>query len=111
MLEMRSATLERILNPVCFASIGKNALIASVIALLPTIALAVPSEDTGTEDEPSRHIVEQRILSQPARILEQMKGSVCGTGPLYAGKVDDPVFVTSLYKPACTITLAPPGPR
>ena len=45
------------------------------------------------------------------RIIEQMKGSVCGTGPFYAGNVDDPIYVTPLMHPTCTITATPPAQR
>lgn len=99
------------LNAGSFVPTRKMMLIASVIALLPSIALAMPPQDIGTGAVPARQMVEQRVLDQPARILQQMKGSVCGTGPVYAGKVDDPVFVTPLFNPTCAITPRPPVPR
>ena len=71
----------------------------------------MPAQDSGTGQEPAQQMVDHRILDESARILQQIKGSVCGTGPIYAGKVDDPVFVTPLVKTSCTITQTPPGPR
>ena len=60
---------------------------------------------------PVRHRVEQRILDEPTRILEQVKGSVCGSGPYYAGNVDDPVFVTPLLHTSCSIAPTAPDRR
>lgn len=111
MLRTTGTMLLPMLDVGSFSSPCKKLLPACLVALLPSIALAVPPQDTGTGQEPARQVVEQRILDQPTRILEQMKGSVCGTGPFYAGRVDDPVFVTPLLKAACTITRTPPGPR
>jgi hypothetical protein len=83
----------------------------SVIALLPSTTWAGPSVDIETDKVRGRQSVEQRILDEPARIIEQMKGSVCGTGPFYAGNVDDPIYVTPLMHPTCTITATPPAQR
>jgi hypothetical protein len=83
----------------------------SIIALLPGSSWAGPSADTEADKERGRRSVEQRVLDEPGRIIEQMKGSVCGTGPFYAGNVDDPIYVTPLMHPICTITATPPAQR
>jgi hypothetical protein len=101
----------QIMNASAFLPSRKKLFLGCFVALLPSFALAVPSQDIETGQEPARQIVEQRILDQPTRILQQMKGSVCGTGPFYAGRVDDPIFVTPFLKTACTITQTPPDPR
>ena len=85
--------------------------VLSVIALLPSTTWAGSSADIETDKKRGRQSVEQRILDEPTRIIEQMKGSVCGTGPFYAGNVDDPIYVTPLMHPTCTITATPPAQR
>ena len=85
--------------------------VLSVIALLPGTTWAGPSADVETDKERSRQRVEQRILDERSRIIEQIKSSVCGTGPFYAGNVDDPIYVTPLMHPTCTITATPPAQR
>ena len=86
-------------------------LVPTVFALLPGITCAaIP----GARDDlpgPVSHRVELKILDEPTRILEQIKGSVCGSGPYYAGNVDDPVFVTPLFRTNCTITPVAPDQR
>jgi hypothetical protein len=86
-------------------------LIPAVLALLPGIAYAAIQGGHDDLPEPSRHRVELKILDEPARILEQVKGSVCGNGPYYAGNVDDPVYVTPLFHTNCTIAPTAPGQR
>lgn len=85
--------------------------VLSAIALLPSTTWAAPSAGIETDKERGRERVEQRILDEPARIIEQIKGSVCGTGPFYAGTVDDPIYVTPLMHLTCTITASPPAQR
>jgi len=111
MLGMANDILDAISCERPFVRILINTAAASVLLLAPNISLAMPSRDTDAENEPPKQKIELRILTQPAKILEQMKGSVCGTGPFYAGKVDDPIFVTPLYNPTCTIMATPPSPR
>jgi hypothetical protein len=85
--------------------------VLSVIVLLPSTTWAGQSADIETDHERGRQRVEQRILDEPARIIEQIRGSVCGTGPFYAGTVGDPIYVTPLFHPTCTITATPPAQR
>ena len=94
-----------------FVRILRNATAACVLLLASNISLAMPSRDTDAENEPPTQKIELRILTESAKILEQIKGSVCGTGQFYAGKVDDPIFVTPLYKPTCIIVATPPSQR
>ena len=82
---------------------------ALVFALLPVAALAAPSSNIEPPREPTRQTVEQRVLDEPGKALEQLRGSVCGTGPVYVGNADAPVFVTPLFHPTCTI--APTAPE
>jgi hypothetical protein len=103
------AILPASVNAGCF--MVRLILVALVIAASSGFALASPSLDTTTANEPARHRIEQRISDQPARILEQIRGSVCGTGPIYVGNADDPIMVTPLMHTTCTITAVPPDPR
>jgi hypothetical protein len=82
-----------------------------VLFALPSPTWAGPSADIETDKDRGRQSVEQRILDEPSRIIEQMKGSVCGTGPFYAGNIDEPIYVTPLMHPTCTITATPPIQR
>jgi len=86
-------------------------LILAVVSLPLGVTYAALSD--GREDfmPSARQRVEQKVLDQPARILEQVKRSVCGSGPFYAGKVDDPVFVTPLFHTSCTIAPTAPDRR
>ncbi len=83
------------------------------LAVIAWPGLACAALSDGREDSvPSaRRRVEQRIVDEPARILEQLKGSVCGNGPYYAGNVDNPVFVTPLFQTRCTLAPAAPDRR
>jgi hypothetical protein len=83
-------------------------LLAIVITALPGVARADLAQDVAPQ--PTR-VADQRMLDQDARVLQQIKASVCGTGPVYVGKVDDPIFVTPRFKPACSLTETPPGAR
>ena len=80
------------------------------IGLLSVTCAATPSSNHELA-EPTKYQVEQRVLDQPARILEQIKGSVCGSGPYYAGNADDPVFVRPLFHSTCTISPVAPNRR
>ena len=86
------------------------ALTPIAIAFLSTTCAGKPSNGD-EQDPPTKFQVEQRVLDQPARILEQIKGSVCGSGPYYAGNVDDPVFVTPLLHASCSISPIAPDRR
>jgi hypothetical protein len=107
MLHTTGTMVLRIMDTVVFLPLRRKLLIGCLVAMLPCFAWAMPTQDIETGQEPARQIVEQRIQDQPTRILDQMKGSVCGTGPFYAGTVDNPIFVTPLLKTACTITQIP----
>ncbi len=86
-------------------------LTLAVIALPPGVASAILSDDREVSNTSARRRVEQRILDEPARVLEQVKRSVCGGGPYYAGSVDDPVLVTPLLRTSCTIAPTAPDRR
>ena len=90
-------------------------LVASVATLLSGGASAMQSTDVGLDNLPGgRQIerrVEQRVVSPTDKILEQMKGSVCGTGPIYVGPVDAPILVSPKLSLRCTITGAAPRPE
>jgi hypothetical protein len=73
--------------------------------LLPVTAIAKAPDPPVAA--PNRHTVDLRVQTDTERALQQMKGSVCGTGPFYAGSVADPVFVTPLLRTRCTITQTP----
>jgi len=80
------------------------------ILLLPATAAANAVLGIGTNAGPSRQGFDERIQDQDSRALQQMKGAVCGTGPIYVGTVDDPILVKPLFNPSCTIaspTVAP----
>ena len=111
MLRPASALLPRIANARALLPASGIILVLSIIALLPSTTRAGPSVDIETDKERGKQRVEQRILDEPARIIEQIKSSVCGTGPFYAGNVDDPIYVTPLMHPTCTITATPPAQR
>jgi hypothetical protein len=106
MLRLARTLLSRIANASALPSKPRIMPILSVIALLPSTTWAGSSADIETDKNRGRQSVEQRILDE--RIIEQIKGSVCGTGPFYAGNVDDPIYVTPLMHPTCTITATPP---
>ena len=84
-------------------------LLAAIVGLLPGAGLAEPAPDAASARQPVRQIVELRVQMQSEKILDQIKGAVCGTGPIFAGTVDDPVFVTPRLRPACTISMTRPG--
>jgi hypothetical protein len=87
-------------------------LAAAVVALLVIGAAPMPPADFEPEDRPNERQIERRaeqhVLSPTEKILEQMKSSVCGTGPIYAGSVDAPVFVRPLLNMRCTLTQSEP---
>jgi len=109
MLRLARTLLSRIANARALPSKPRIMPILSVIALLPSTTWARSSADIETDKNRGRQSVEQRILDDPTRIIEQIKGSVCGTGPFYAGNVDDPIYVTPLMHPTCTMTATPPA--
>jgi len=82
-----------------------------LILSLPATATAEAISDVGMNPLPARQGVDLRIQDQDTRALQQIKGAVCGTGPIYAGTVDDPIFVKPLFNPSCTIASPTGGPR
>ena len=87
---------------------------------LALIILIVSFPVTGSADQASefargragnQHDIDLHVQDQDERALRQMKDAVCGTGPIYAGTVDNPILVKPLFKPACTITDRPSLPR
>ena len=115
MRQIVNAIIAKILNVVSQLFVSKRIkrilYAVSIVLLLPGVALAEASGDTDTRPEPAKRTVEQRIVDQRTRILEQIKGSVCGTGPFYAGNVDEPIFATPLIQTTCTVLPAPPDGR
>ena len=87
-------------------------LAAAVVALLASGAAPMPPTGFEPEDRPNERQIErraeQRVLSPTEKILEQMKSSVCGTGPIFVGSVDAPVFVRPLLNMGCTLTQSEP---
>jgi hypothetical protein len=87
-------------------------LAAAVVALLASGAAPIPPADFEPENHPNERQIErraeQRVLSPTKKILEQMKSSVCGTGPIYAGSIDAPIFVRPLLNTRCTLTQSEP---
>ena len=87
-------------------------LAATVVAVLSSGAAPTPPTAQESEDRPTERLVErrveQRVLSPTEKILEQTKSSVCGTGPIYAGSVDAPVFARPLLNMRCTLTQSEP---
>jgi hypothetical protein len=73
--------------------------------LLPRVTFSKSPDDMFPKREPS---IQTRILTSEEKILEQEKGSVCDTGQIYAGTVDNPILVTPLLKMRCTLTREPP---
>lgn len=90
--------------------------LACAVALLSSRpAWATTSAELGLDNPPDdRQIerrVEQRVASPTDKILQQMKGSVCGSGPIYVGPVDAPILVRPLLNLRCTVTGLAPQPE
>jgi hypothetical protein len=76
-----------------------------VLLSLPIAAAAgAISNPTPPRD---RQQVDLLIQDDSSRALQQMKGSVCGTGPIYVGRVDDPIYVKPLFHPPCSMSDVP----
>jgi hypothetical protein len=77
-----------------------------VLLSLPVVAAA---EAISNPTSPSRdqQQVDLIIQDDSSRALQQMKGSVCGTGPIYVGRVDDPIYAKPLFHPPCTMSDMP----
>jgi hypothetical protein len=90
-------------------------LVAFLVTSLLSGAPAAPSADLDL-DNPSdgpriERRVEQRVVSPTEKILEQMRSSVCGTGPIYVGPVDAPILVRPKLNLRCTLTGSQPQPK
>ena len=87
---------------------GIGLLAASVVSLLSSGSSARSLTDVdpyppSTEQQIERR-VEQRVVSPTEKILEQIKSSVCGTGPIYVGPIDAPILVRPRLNMRCTLT-------
>jgi hypothetical protein len=96
-------------HPMSLFRIGLFA--ASAVTLLsggaPVMSSTLGLDNPPDERQISRR-VEQRVVSPTDKILEQMKSSVCGTGPIYVGPVDAPILVRPQLNLRCTLTGSKP---
>lgn len=81
----------------------RKALIMVLLLSLP-VAAAAEAIPNPTPPPRDRQQVDLLIQDDSSRALQQVKGSVCGTGPIYVGRVDDPIYVQPLFHPPCTMS-------
>jgi hypothetical protein len=77
-----------------------------VLLSLPVVA-AAEAISNPTPPPPDQQQVDLLIQDDSSRALQQIKGSVCGTGPTYVGRVDDPIYMKPLFRPPCTMSGVP----
>jgi hypothetical protein len=76
----------------------------TIVLLSLSVAAAAEAIPNPTPPPRDRQRVDLLIQDDSSRALQQMKVSVCGTGPIYVGRVDDPIYVKPSFHPACTMS-------